>query len=140
MITMESKLAPYRMDILRWALQTIRAEADASEAAVIITLVPQVVDPAEQVKAFSAIRELLQSLGIPTVDLLDTFGGVEDFIPLRASPGDTHPSDLGHRRLFERWLVRLADNPRATQCLTGSTTAAMKADTTARRVTAYAMR
>jgi len=118
-ITMETKLAPYRMETLRWALRTIRDSAAEQRADVVVLLMPVVSDPVAQAAAFQGVHQLTADLGLPAIDLLDTFVGIEDFIPYKTSPGDIHPSNLGHRRLFERLVVRWENDSRAWHDLTG---------------------
>ena len=118
-ITMETKLAPYRMETLRWALQTIRDSAAEQGAKVVVLLMPVVGDPGAQAAAFQGANQLTRELDLATIDLIDSFVGIEDFLPYKTSPGDIHPSDLGHRLLFERLFLRLERNAPAWQGLTG---------------------
>jgi lysophospholipase L1-like esterase len=119
-VTMEAKLMPFRTEILRWALKTIRDSASAQGAETIVVLMPLVSDPVAQAGVFRGVHEIVQQLDLPAINLLDTYVGIDDLIPYKTSPGDTHPSDLGHRRLFERLVTRLQGNPRAWRNLVGA--------------------
>jgi hypothetical protein len=119
-ITMETKLAPYRMETVRWGLQTMRDSAAEQGAKTVVLLMPVVTDPAAQAAAFEGAHQLTRELDLPTIDLLDSFVGIEDLLPYRVRSGDGHPSDLGHRLLFERLLTRLESNPEAWQHLTAA--------------------
>jgi lysophospholipase L1-like esterase len=118
--TMEAKLEPYRLDTIKWGLATIRDFAAEQDADVIVVLMPLVSDPRAQEAPFAHMHEFARQLNLPTIDLLDTFAGIEDLLPYKTSPGDTHPSDLGHQRLFEKLVPRLRQDPRAWGILTGS--------------------
>ena len=118
-LTMEAKLEPYRVETVRWALTMIRDSAAERGADVIVVLMPLVSDPAVQRAPFAGVEDLTRELGLPTIDLLDTYVGIDDLLPYKTSPGDIHPSDLGHRLLFDRLLPRLQQNPRAWSILTG---------------------
>jgi hypothetical protein len=117
---MEAKLEPYRLDTIKWGLATIRDFAAEQDADVIVVLMPLVSDPRAQEAPFAHMHEFARQLNLPTIDLLDTFAGIEDLLPYKTSPGDTHPSDLGHQRLFEKLVPRLRQDPRAWGILTGS--------------------
>ncbi|HKX46890.1 MAG TPA: SGNH/GDSL hydrolase family protein [Planctomycetota bacterium] len=118
-VTMEAKLEPYRMEILAWALATIRESAAERDAKILVLLVPTVRDPRVEREWFEGVPELLAQQDIPTLDLLDTFGGVDDLLSLRIGPGDSHPNDLGHRRLFEAILDGLRRSPELATLLAG---------------------
>jgi len=119
-VTMEIKLAPYRMAVIRWALLTIKETASDSGADTLAVMVPQVIDPAGQAEAFQGIPELLAELDIPVIDALDAFVGIDDPVSYRTSPGDTHPSDLGHEVLAAKMLERARANPEAWRMLAGT--------------------
>jgi hypothetical protein len=118
-LTMEAKLEPYRAETIRWALTMIRDSAAERGAGVIVVLMPLVNDPAVQRAPFAGVEDLTRELGLPTVDVLDTYVGIDDLLPYKTSPGDSHPSDLGHRLLFDRLLQRLQQDSRAWGILTG---------------------
>lgn len=119
-VALESRLAPYRPEILRWALGSIQAMAARQNAEVVVILVPNVSDEVALAESFRGMSDLTRSLGLATVDLLDTFAGIQNLTPYKVPrSGDSHPSDKGHRLLFERLLSRIQANPQAWQVFTG---------------------
>jgi lysophospholipase L1-like esterase len=118
-ITVEAKLEPYRAETIRWALTMIRDSALEQGAAVVVLLMPVVSNPAAQQAPFAGVAELTNELGLPTIDLLDTYVGIENLLPYKTSPGDTHPSDLGHQHVFDHLMPRLEQHQRAWEIITG---------------------
>jgi hypothetical protein len=119
-IATETKLEPYRFEVLRWALEEIRNQAAGHNAGLVLFLVPTVEDPATLAVAFQGVHDLARGIGLPTIDLLDTFGGLPDRTPFKINRvRDQHPNDRGHRLLFNRLVSRLAENDEAWSVLTG---------------------
>ena len=113
-------MEPYRFEVLRWALEEMRNQAAAQNAGLVVFLVPTAEDPATLAVAFQGVYDLTRGMGVPTVDLLDTFAGLPDRTPFRINRvRDLHPNDRGHRRLFNQLVSRLAGNPEAWSVLTG---------------------
>jgi hypothetical protein len=57
-------------------------------------------------------------LGVPVIDLLDTFEGELSRYWLR--PWDRHPNEAGHRLLFENLYRKLQADPRAAGLIFGA--------------------
>jgi hypothetical protein len=94
-------LAPYRMDIMRWAFTAMRDRARQDGTELVVLMVPSGDDPEVQIEQFEPARRLLDELGIHTIDLLGTFAVLDDLGQITVSDGDRHPNDEGHRMLFE---------------------------------------
>jgi lysophospholipase L1-like esterase len=105
--TMDAKLASHRVPAIRWALATIQERARQDGAAVMVVLVPTATEPEALEAAFAGVGEVLEELRIPTLDLLDTFGGVDDLLPFMVEEGNVHPNEAGHQRIFEQARRRL---------------------------------
>lgn len=118
--TLETKLAPYREETLRWALGRMRDDARESGAGLVVVLVPTVTEPEVIRDRFAGVADLVTSMDIPVIDILDTFDGIADLAPYRLGPYNHHPTDAGHRLLFERLLERLREDPRAWAIVAGS--------------------
>jgi lysophospholipase L1-like esterase len=115
--TMDAKLASYRLPAIRWAMAEIQRKARSEGATVLAVLVPTASSPGRQQELFADVREVLGDLAIPTIDLLDTFEGVEDTLPFMVEEGNVHPNREGHRRIFERFGQKIATDPVAAAVL-----------------------
>jgi hypothetical protein len=117
--TLDAKLAPYRSETIRWALEKMREDAGRQGAEVIVVLVPTVTEPAAIRERFEGVADLVRDLGLPMIDVLDTFEGIQDLEPYRLSPFNHHPNDAGHRLIYERLMERLQEAPPAWLLVTG---------------------
>jgi hypothetical protein len=86
----------------------------------IIVLVPAPIDPAINARDMDALHAVVDGLGIPTVDLRDTFmsGNLEDLQVIPKS--DIHPNVRGHEMIFENMYAKLRAQPQAWSALTGN--------------------
>jgi len=119
MVTMETKLGPYRAETFDWALRSMRDMAEAQGAGFLVLLLPSADPPEFSEVGFDETRQVLAETGIPNIDLLDAFGSVGDLTPYRLNEFDGHPNDLGHRLLFEQLLEALEDDPVAWGIVSG---------------------
>lgn len=115
----DAKLAPFAIDVVSWALATIRDHAARRGANVVVLFVPPVHDPEGLQAKFARLAPVLDGLGLPWIDLTDTFGGIDDLDPLRISPQNHHPNVEGHRRLHEHLRRRLSDDLKRRAALLG---------------------
>ena len=113
------KLAPYRVRTLRTLLSQMKSLAEAHHATFVVMLVPAVEDGDLTRNRFAGIPELLKSLGIVTVDVLDTFDGVPDRDALRIYPTDVHPNKRGHEMIFQNLYAKFRAQPDAWRDLMG---------------------
>lgn len=114
-----ARLAPYRLRTLRWAIETIAAHARQSHAELMIVLVPSADDPEVLIDQFTGARRLFAQLGVPTLDILDTFAYLEDMAEVRVNFADRHPNARGHQMLFARLAEALERSPAASRVLLG---------------------
>ncbi|MDP9171886.1 MAG: SGNH/GDSL hydrolase family protein [Acidobacteriota bacterium] len=119
-LTLNAKFAPYRLPVLRWGLETLNSLAQRDHARFIVLLMPSVQDGDVSRRRFEGIPALLASLGVPAVDLLDTFAGIADPERLRINPFDVHPNTEGHAMIFENLYARLRAQPDLWQAVTGA--------------------
>ena len=108
--TIAAKLARFRLPTLRWALNEIRAATARNDAEVLVVLVANGSEPEILEEQFIGVRELLADLDVPYIDLLDAFADVDDPVRYRVSERNTHPNELGHRRLYERLHEQVLGN------------------------------
>jgi lysophospholipase L1-like esterase len=116
----DAKLAKFRLPTIRWALSEMSAHARRQGAAMIVVLVPEAATSAAVEELFLGVRGILQDLGIPVVDLLDTFDGRDDLASLRVADNDWHPNAAGHQLLFGRLYAKVMNDPALRQALFGS--------------------
>ncbi len=109
--TISAKLARFRLPTLRWALSEIKTGAARNNAPVLVLLIANGTDPESLEEQFEGVRELLDELKMPYIDLLDAFADVDDPVKYRVSEGNTHPNELGHHRLYERLHAQILGNP-----------------------------
>lgn len=115
-----SKLEPYRDEVLRWVLQSMKTSSEERGAALLVILVPLVTDPETLRAGFAEVKSLVESLDIPVIDASDTFVGIDDLTPYRLSARNQHETDLGQKVLEERIFERLQQNRRAWNIIAGT--------------------
>ncbi|NOT45020.1 MAG: SGNH/GDSL hydrolase family protein [Acidobacteria bacterium] len=116
----DAKLSRYRIPTIQWALEQVKQHADAQGADMVVLLVPTADDPALLAEEFLGVREMLDTLGVPVVDLLGTFDGIDDRGRYRVSDGDRHPNAEGHQLLYEGLYERLQSNAELRSAITGT--------------------
>lgn len=114
----DAKLARFRFPTIRWVLTELQAHAAARNARVVVLLVPTAGPPAAVTEDFLGVWELVSGLGIPIVDVRDTFDGVNP-LDYAVAHNDDHPNAAGHERLFERMYARVVADPDLTRIFTG---------------------
>ena len=114
------KLAPFFLPVTRWALEQIRNQVASEGARMIVVLVPVPIDPHVTAADFDALHPAVDSIGVPVIDLRDTFRSA-NLPSLQVVPGsDIHPNTRGHEMLFEDLYSKLRAQPDAWSALTGS--------------------
>lgn len=119
-LTLFGKLAPFRVPVVREMLAEMKANAERHHASFVVVLLPSVEEGGLPTKRLSGIRELLASLDITYVDLLDTFDGIANVESLRIDPADVHPNARGHALIFESLYTKLQAKPEAWSALVGT--------------------
>lgn len=116
----EARLARYRLPTITWILSELDAHAAAQGAELIVILVPTTEDPDALNEAFLGVPELIDELGIPVINLLDTYAAVPELDAYRVAEGDRHPNAAGHRLLYQQLYAKLREDPSLFRELTGS--------------------
>jgi lysophospholipase L1-like esterase len=117
--TLFAKLAPFRIPALRAMLLQAKSLAADQGAAFVVMLVPAVEDWNVTRRRIEGIPELLASLNIMTVDVLDTFDNVADLDSIRRYPADIHPNDKGYAMIAANLYATFQAKPAAWAALTG---------------------
>ena len=98
----------------------MKAYATQRGKPLVVFLVPTVNSPDLMRKRFDGADKAVTELGLPVIDVLDTFAAVEELEPLRAAHLDFHPNGPGHRMVFESLYTALLRDRAAWIALTGA--------------------
>ncbi len=114
------KLTPYFAPVVAWALQQIQHQAESQGASMMIVMVPAPIDPSFTESDFNRLHKIIDPLGIPTIDLRDTFRGVDLDAVHVDKVKDIHPNVRGHEMIYENLYPRLHAQPQAWADIVGS--------------------
>jgi lysophospholipase L1-like esterase len=117
----QAKIARFRLPTIKWTLTQVQAQAAADRAAMVVLLIPTVEELSVLEEEFLGVREILNQLRIPYIDLLDTFQDV-DLSIYRVAHNDAHPNAEGHKRLYENLYRRLQERPGLMRLVIGDIT------------------
>ena len=120
MNTMMRKLTPFHFQMTQWALEQIRDHAAAEGAQMVIILVPGPIPADVEAEAFDDIRPTIDRIGVPFIDLRDTFRS-KNVANLQVEYGvDVHPNQRGHQIIFESLYQAIQQDPKFSASLLGS--------------------
>lgn len=114
------RLKPFSTQLTQWFIKEIKDNADKQGARVIVALIPVVIDPEVTAADFDSLHQAIDGMGLPIVDVRDTFRNrrLQD---LQVIPdADIHPNIEGHRMIFEDLYTKLHANSQAFAALTGA--------------------
>jgi hypothetical protein len=115
------KLTPFHFQMTRWALEQIREHAATEGTKMVILLVPSPAPAAVTAASFDDILPTVEGLGVPVIDLRDTFKDVKDLSNLYVEyPADVHPNQRGHEMIFETLYLKLQQDPSFSASLFGA--------------------
>jgi lysophospholipase L1-like esterase len=116
---MRTKLAPYTVAVTRWALEQIRDAVASRGARMIVVLLAAPIDPNIAIADFNRLQQMAGGLGVPVIDLRDTFQS-RNLYDLQVIPRtDIHPNAKGHQLIFQNLLAKLRAQPDAWSALAG---------------------
>jgi hypothetical protein len=114
------KLGPFHFQMTKWALEQIRDHAAAEGAQMVIALVPGPIPANVEGQAFDDIRPTVDSIGVPVIDLRDTFRS-KSLANLQVEYGvDIHPNRQGHELIFENLYEAIQQDPKFSASLLGT--------------------
>ncbi len=117
---MMRKLAPFHFSMTKWALVQIRDHAAAEGAQMVIVLVPAPIPVSVEAQAFDDIRPTVDSIGVPVIDLRNTFSS-QPIEKLQVEYGvDVHPNQRGHEIIFESLYRAIQQDPKFSASLLGT--------------------
>jgi hypothetical protein len=118
--TMDRKLAPFTPAVLQWCLEQMKEQAAKQGAKMVILLIPEPV-PADLIaEQFTQARPIIDKVGVPVIDLLDTFAASKDLIALRVSRDDVHANAQGHEMIFENLYQKIMQDPKLSDSVLGT--------------------
>jgi hypothetical protein len=127
--TIRIKLAPFFLPVTRWALERIRDHAASQGAQMIVVLVAAPIDPAFSAADLDVLHAAVDKIGVPVIDLRDTFLSAHLPDLQVVSDLDIHPNARGHEMIFENLFAKLRAQPQAWAAVAGNgTDSARKAD------------
>jgi hypothetical protein len=117
--TIRKRLEPFFNQVMRWAVEQIRDHASAQGARTIIVLVASPINPNFTASDFNSIRHPLDGIGVPIIDLRDTFRS-RNLDDVQVQPTvDFHPNALGHELIFHNLWDKLQEQPDVLTALVG---------------------
>ena len=118
--TMDRKLTPFTPAVLQWCLEQMTEHASRQGAKMVILLVPEPL-PADIIASqFTQARPIIDKIGVPVIDLLDTYGASKNLIELRVSRDDLHPNARGHEMIFENLYRKITQDPKLSATVLGT--------------------
>jgi lysophospholipase L1-like esterase len=118
--TADAKLARFRFPVLEWAISSIRDQAHSQGARLVVVLLPNGTNPEDLQEEFAGIREIVRRAGVPILDLLDLFEGVDDLNRYRVSETDMHPNERGHQVIADAMHQAIMRDPELRALFIGS--------------------
>lgn len=115
----QMKVAPYRLSLLREVLSRLKSQTTEQGATFAVVLLPAAEVPSVTATRFEGIRELVEGVGVPIIDLLDTYDQVRDIETVRLNWSDDHPNAAGHQLLAQNLDRKLRSQRAVWSALTG---------------------
>ncbi|MGA8151697.1 MAG: SGNH/GDSL hydrolase family protein [Terriglobales bacterium] len=107
----QMKLAPYRFLLLREILLRLKSQATQQGAVFAIVLLPAAESQRVTMKRFEGVHELVEGIGVPIIDLLNTYDQVSDIESVRTFWSDPHPNAAGHQLIADNLYRKLRAQP-----------------------------
>jgi hypothetical protein len=117
--TIRKRLKPYMVPVMVWALEQLRDQAAKHGASLTILMVSAPMNPDLVDSDFNALRVVADQVGVPIIDLRDTFRSA-NLKEMQVDPGsDIHPNVLGHAMIADNLFTKLQEQPSAWEALAG---------------------
>lgn len=119
-----TKLAPYRIELLRETLQALQQNGARQHVPVVVVLLPAVEPGDLSSQRIHDAQQVYSGLGLQVLDLSDTFAKVIDTRPLLAtlddpSNLDVHPNGRAFSMMLDNFYRKLRAQPAVWTQLTG---------------------
>jgi hypothetical protein len=117
--TIRKRLDPYIQPVRRWALEQVRDQAAKQGASMEIFFIPAPLSSDIVNADFTEFQEDAEPIGVPIIDLRDTFNSV-DLRTIEVDPNsDIHPNARGHAMLADNLFSKMQAQPSAWLALAG---------------------
>jgi hypothetical protein len=120
METIDRKLTPYSPMVFQWCLEQMKEEASKEGAKMVILFIPEPIPQDVLTAQFAQARQITDKLGVPVIDLLDTFHGVQNLLDYRLSRDDLHFNARGHELVYENLYRKIAQDPKLSAVVMGA--------------------
>jgi len=129
METIDRKLTPYNPVVFQWCLEQMKEQASKEGAKMVILLIPEPISQDVLATQFARARQIIDKLGIPVIDLLDTFHGVQNLLDYRLSRDDLHFNGQGHELIYQNLYRKMSEDPQMSALVLGTQTSEKSAQT-----------
>jgi hypothetical protein len=120
MESMDRKLTPYSPMVFQWCLEQMKEEASKEGAKMVILFIPEPISEDVLAAQFAQARQATDKLGLPVIDLLDTFHGVQNLLDYRVSRDDLHFNARGHELVYENLYRKISQDPKLSAIVLGT--------------------
>ena len=129
METMDRKLTPYTPVVFHWCLEQMKKEASKEGTKMVILFIPEPISQDVLATQFAQARQITDKLGVPRIDLLDTFNAVQNLLDYRVSRDDLHFNARGHELVYENLYRKIVQDPKLSAIVLGTRTSETSART-----------
>ena len=88
----------------------------------VILFIPEPISEDVLAAQFAQARQATDKLGLPVIDLLDTFHGVQNLLDYRVSRDDLHFNARGHELVYENLYRKISQDPKLSAIVLGTPT------------------
>ena len=123
-VELHTKLAPYRIPILRSMLEALNVEVRGRHATLVLLLFPAVEPGDLSARRIHAAQGAYEGLNVPVIDLTDSFDKTSNRQPFLAAPDDpsnldVHPNGPAFALILDDLYRKLQAQPDAMAAMTG---------------------
>ena len=118
--TMDRKLAPFTPMVFQWCLEQMKEQASNQGGKMVILFVPEPVLPEVIAMQFTQARPIIDKIGVPVIDLLDTFAASKNLIEFRVSRDDLHFNARGHEMILENLYHKITQDRKLSAFVLGT--------------------
>jgi hypothetical protein len=118
--TIDRKLTPFNAMLFQWCLEQMKEQASQQGAQIVILFIPEPIPPDVLATQFTQARPLIEKIGLPIIDLLDTFAAFQNLEQFRVSGDDLHFNARGHKLVFESLYHKITQDQKLSALVLGT--------------------